>query len=105
MFGGDWEKLPDGYALWTASSGAGRTIGAGLPDITGTFGETIYAVSGSTTGAFRQTRTTGHNIQLGNWAEIAQMEFKASYSNDNIYGQSTTVQPPAYKIYAYRRTG
>ena len=37
--GGTWQKLPEGYALWTASSNAGSTISAGLPNITGRINE------------------------------------------------------------------
>ena len=37
LFGGEWEMLPEGYALWTATSDAGSTISAGLPNITGSF--------------------------------------------------------------------
>ena len=35
FLGGTREALPGGYALWTASSGAGETIIAGLPNIYG----------------------------------------------------------------------
>ena len=40
--GGSWTQIGAGYALWTASSGAGGTIGAGLPNITGDFGAKTY---------------------------------------------------------------
>ena len=101
-YGGGWLKLDEGYTLWTVSSGAGDKISAGLPDITGTFGETVYVLSNITSGAFKQTKVYGNKVTLGSWAEVADMEFKASYSN-NIYGQSTTVQPPAYKVYIWKR--
>ena len=55
LFGGTWERLPAGYALWTATSGAGGTIAAGLPNITGYAGGIRTAYTGSDwtgTGAF-----------------------------------------------------
>lgn len=111
FFGGTWEKLPDGYALWTATSGAGNTISAGLPNIKGSFKVVSAGVvsfqldSGS--GAFYGT----NNVTPNRVSQISQatnslpnvFNFNAHNSN-NIYDDSvTTVQPPAYKVFAWKR--
>ena len=111
LFGGTWERLPEGYALWTATSGAGGTIAAGLPNIEGQIavGSTEMFSSGANTpepnGAFRLTETTTYqNVTTytqGRWANNG-FTFKASRSN-SIYGNSNTVQPPAYKAYVWKR--
>lgn len=98
--GGTWERLPEGYALWTASSGAGGTIEAGLPNITGT--ATLGCQFDNATGAWYAV-SSASNGRNGSNATRHNIAFDASRSND-IYGKSTTVQPPAYRVYAWRRT-
>lgn len=105
IFGGTWTKLDEGYALWTASSGGGDTIEAGLPNITGNLGQTVYAsVSGSSGGAFPAGTNTGSSVANGGWATLQNRYFDASQNGTTLYGKSDTVQPQAYKIYAWRRT-
>lgn len=109
--GGTWERLPEGYALWTASSGAGGTISAGLPNITGSLGgdnSEAYRFRGNRvqsgalyTNEWNSSKYTGNSTFNGYNAQT--INFDASRSN-SIYGASTTVQPPAYKVYAWRRT-
>lgn len=114
-FGGTWEKLPASVCLQTADTthGAGTTIAAGLPNITGTWTSTWDVPSRgfynlSTTGAFysvsdasRKGRIKGENS--GDQINMGYPCFDASKSNA-IYGKSTTVQPPAYALIAWRRT-
>ena len=115
FLGGTWEQLPSGYALWTATSGAGDTIAAGLPNISGAFGFTdndggmnyhVKVNTDHTNGAF-------YGIESGSTYKINSngsykrdgydaVGFNASLSS-SIYGNSSTVQPPAYKIYAFKR--
>ena len=105
FLGGSWEKLSSGYALWTASSDAGNTIGAGLPNITGGFAGVPVgaAFPGSPFGAFQSSEQEGSSNTWGTSnAARATINFNASNSN-NIYGASSTVQPPAYKVYAWKR--
>lgn len=115
FLGGRWERLPAGYALWTASSGAGGTISAGLPNITGD----IQKVSGNhfflnavtteatASGAFNisSSMTTGYANSTGSKNMIRGLGFNANNgaTTKGIYGNSTTVQPPAYKVYAWKR--
>lgn len=103
---GTWEKLPEGYALWTATSGAGGSKEAGLPNITGHTGQVVYCKSGIYgSGAFVSGDVTEYwdsNTGKDYQGRKMVLWFDASQSN-SIYGKSTTVQPPAIKIYAWKR--
>ena len=123
FIGGTWERLPEGKALWTASSGLSikdnsvNTINAGLPNITG---DTVFNIRGSA-GDYTAHMTpvpsgnnnafSSFNSKEGSNALPAgftvpdsrpHLLFNASKSNP-IYGNSPTVQPPAYKVYAWKR--
>ena len=115
FLGGTWTRLTAGCALWTASEGAGNIIAQGLPDIYGKiycndgnyslFNARSTMCSLSNKSAIRITDDNGHSSSgtssLGNYSR--GLEFKASYYN-SIYGNSSSVQPPAYKVYAWKRT-
>lgn len=105
--GSTWELVSSGRVLQGADSThtAGTTIEAGLPNITGNFnGNQLYDIHADGYGAFRvggsSSRVTpassGDDSQTG-------FNFDASRSS-SIYGNSTTVQPPAYVVNIYRRT-
>lgn len=106
-FGGTWEKLPASVCLQTAdtSHGAGTTIDAGLPNITGSFyGDLVSRdTSVTATGAFRFGGGQGNFTPGNNYKLNTGFTFDASRSSA-IYGKSTTVQPPAYALIAWRRT-
>lgn len=79
------------------SNTAGTVKSAGLPNITGTFyaNQNQYYTTDKGSGAFSRSKfsddpkgNSGHNMQVGKY------DFNASNSN-SIYGNSTTVQPPA----------
>lgn len=106
--GGTWELLPEGYALWTTTTAntGGKTISAGLPNITGYFNDNGHANNGSATGvsgAFYNASDNNAKSNNGAASDGYQIGFDASLSNP-IYGSSSTVQPPAYRIYAWKRT-
>ena len=104
LFGGTWEKLPEGYALWTASSGAGGTIAAGLPNITGTFRNNGHAAGMGYSGAFTGTKDNrGSNSGSAYDGGTYSFNANSGATTKGIYGNSSTVQPPAYKIYAWKR--
>lgn len=113
LFGGSWEALAEGYALWTTTTSGegGKTISAGLPNITGTtpmlnslwnyvdatdfnkeFSGAIYSYIAISNGP----GPTGSNKCQ------TRFGFDASKSN-SIYGNSAIVQPPAIKIFAWKR--
>lgn len=105
---GTWEELPSARCIETADAthNAGTTIAAGLPNITGTYDINRSGCSNSTshttTGAF-STNTGSLSGAEGNWKSSIKVTFDASKSN-SIYGASSTVQPPAYFVKAWRRT-
>lgn len=100
QFFGTWELVSSGKALWTGTgSNANTTIAAGLPNITGNTGGCVS--NGTPRGCFAQSTevsTTG-----GGSGRFYENTFDASRSS-SIYGNSTTVQPPAYVVNAWRRT-
>lgn len=107
--GGTWERLPDNYTLWSASSGAydgtNGIISAGLPNITGEIGGATgwWNNSGYATGAFTKGDKNGEVGSSGSAIGKYRVYFNASHSN-RIYGNSSTVQPPAIKVNMWRRT-
>ena len=82
-------------------SGVGGYVEAGLPNITGSFSTASDKNLG--TGAFSWTTNkyaTNGGGQGGQWG----INFSAKKSN-SIYGNSTTVQPPATQMYLYFYVG
>lgn len=99
---GTWSLVSSGKALWTGTgSNGGTTIAAGLPNIKGTLcalqHDSYYTL------AFTQTAMSGAYQGASSGRGPAKATFSASGSN-TIYGNATTVQPPAYVINAFRRT-
>lgn len=107
---GTWEEVPAASCLETAdaSHAAGSTVSAGLPNLTGKYDAHRCGCFGdgnaTATGVFRASGTKGaHSGAEGNWAQSIIISFDASKSN-SIYGASTTVQPKAFFVKAWRRT-
>ena len=107
---GTWEEITGGLVLQTVINGkeVGSTVKAGLPNIKGGFHIEKAGYHGSTcigTGAF-SIKKEGYGygnsaVQLQNAGTY--VNFSASTS-DSIYGNSNTVQPPAFMVRAWRRT-
>lgn len=114
--GSTWSLVSSGKALWTgngtagsgtttnanyANAAANTTIAAGLPNITGGF--TTYGAD-NVTGAFKTSDSSSSGgAGGGGYYWVKDWSFDASRSN-SIYGNSTTVQPPAYVVNVWRRT-
>lgn len=104
MPGTTWTLVSSGRALWTGNGSNGNTtIAAGLPNITGS----LPGISqGNTYGALYSNSNTGNLFDRddsGGWGAQCTLHFDASRSS-SVYGNSTTVQPPAYVVNAWRRT-
>ena len=117
FIGGTWERIED-CTIWGASDAhpAGTKLEAGLPNITGEY--TKRKVINSANEVYNDTQraqkafkvitsdTKLNSIQLvtssASNAGGENVVFDASDSNP-IYGASTTVQPPAYCMYIWRR--
>ena len=100
---GTWELVAENRALWTGNgTNANTTIAAGLPNIIGNFDSPFgYLSSGG--GAFQVTTDDGDWQGKGSAKRYRNANFNASRSN-SIYGNSNTVQPPAYVVNVWRRT-
>lgn len=108
LFGGTWESIASERVLMGVSSshGAGSTVSAGLPNITGVLKDLF--VSGhfnQSTGVFKRSHCSSFSQQTdrSDWLGWAEAQFYASDSN-SIYGNASTVQPAAYYVYMWRRT-
>lgn len=102
---GTWEKVAEGLCLQgaTASQVPGETVEAGLPNITGHVGLIDYknpTYGGAFTGF--TNILVDHSRGTENYNK-ARANFNASKSNP-IYGNSDTVQPPAYLVNVWKRT-
>ena len=101
-FFGTWTLVSSGKALWTGTGSNGNsTIAAGLPNITGTF-RGGNAGSPAASGAFVVDSSVGGNGWDGTANMRTTWSFDASRSS-SVYGNSSTVQPPAYVVNVWRR--
>ena len=116
-FFGTWELVSSGKALWTGTGSNGNTtIAAGLPNITGTWKTAwnnkvkgfhgLYECTGAFYDSYDSTSSLPGRITAedgSNSGTRGYPWFDASRSNP-IYGNSSTVQPPAYVVNVWRRT-
>ena len=115
--GGTWEKIATNRVLMGSDSDSnlGKTVDSGLPNIKGSMtamswdnsvGFYNFASNGAFTHNYNKPsgRVTCENTYWGSGSDSSSLlAFDASQSN-NIYGKSSIVQPPAYKVYFWRRT-
>lgn len=107
--GSTWTLVSSGKALWTGTGSNGNsTIAAGLPNITGGFGKKCLMNWGGDLdeGALYTATRSGRSAQDAGGTDSSSnryIAFDASKSNA-IYGNSSTVQPPAYVVNVWRRT-
>lgn len=108
LFGGTWESIASERVLMGVSSshGAGSTVSAGLPDITGVLKDLFVGGHfNQSTGVFKRSYCSSFSQKTNSsdWLGWAEAQFYASDSN-SIYGNASTVQPAAYYVYMWRRT-
>lgn len=102
--GSTWTKIPGDKVLQSSSSNhaANTTIAAGLPNITGSIDK--IDVDMTCGGAFYQSNPgSGWNVEGTSGSDRRKANFDASRVS-SIYGNSSTVQPPAYVVNVWRRT-
>ena len=126
FLGGTWELLPEGKALWTTTTEGtgGDTIAAGLPNIGGKFyvgGNSVSTsessrvggairgggnsnINGEKGGGGGSDNRVYFNARLGDIGTATSVNDNTTYTTSSVYGNSTTVQPPAVKIFAWKRT-
>lgn len=108
--GSQWVLVGTNRALWGGNgSNGGSTIEAGLPNITGTLISRIYGenrIGFDTSGCFWGSDPGGYCNPDGGGDNSGNrnrfLNFSASNSSP-IYGRSSTVQPPAYRVNIWRR--
>lgn len=104
---GTWTQVGSGRVLQGADTNhsAGTTIEPGLPNISGKVVCLRNDANKSwATGAFYNDNTATASNGAGSTANtITSVAMDASRQN-KIYGNSTTVQPPAYCVIIWRRT-
>ena len=108
---GTWQLVSAGRVLQGVGTGqtAGDTVEAGLPNVTGEFygrgltrTNTYSTSSGALSHVADNTYGLGSDSYVG--ASSAQSKIVLDASNSNsIYGNSTTVQPPAYIVNIWER--
>ena len=105
LFGGTWVQIAEGQTLWSAGTNntAGTHIDAGLPNIVGEAGPVDDYSKTVLTGAFSNGGAYAYDATSSTSGAGFKLHFEASSSN-SIYGNSNTVQPPAFCVYMFRRT-
>lgn len=101
IFGGKWEKISGNQTIWLSDSGAGNTISPGLPNIKGQFSPDNEAGQ-ITSGAFYVSSYSlpfgARNDNIG-----VVISFDASRCSKIYKDNFDTVQPPAIRIYCWKR--
>lgn len=92
----DTLRVPDATGRVLQGGASVQSVEAGLPNIKGTTGHSIYNGIGIS-GAFKIYSTSTNQSFAGSVNNPYNVEFDASKSN-SIYGNSTTVQPPAITL-------
>lgn len=116
-WGGTWEQVAQGRTLFGAGTlngityTAGETIDAGLPNISGSMGlaysdynagNTNYDAFVTPPFYYIERSAMSQNMQSGTNDAQRQWYMDASTQN-SIYGNSDTVQPPALVVYIWKR--
>ena len=111
FIGGTWQALDEGRTLWstTTAGQGGTTVSAGLPNIEGSLESVCMARTWDSQPYSTGALSFGYNVLNssgagdGWWTYLKPLYFNANDDND-IYGNSTTVQPPAFIVYMWKRT-
>ena len=115
LFGGTWEEFGNEQTLWLTSTTnenkiAGDIEEAGLPNITGSveFASVaevdLVASEGALTISSGGSRSYTGSSQQSRNGGIINFNAASGDGDTNIYGNSDTVQPPAIRVYAWKRT-
>lgn len=107
LFGGTWKSIASERVLMgvSGSHGAGSTVSAGLPNISGAVLDTWHGSGPSGSGALSVAVNGRSAVRHGDDGTFTWGNFyfnAASYNS--IYGNASTVQPAAYYVYMWRRT-
>ena len=102
---GTWTLVSSGRALWTGTgSNGGSTIEAGLPDHHHLMSRTADITNESSGTTVKASYDTVMDFNTQNPARNFKTGTVTESESNPIYGNSTTVQPPAYVVNVWRRT-
>ena len=108
--GSTWILVSNGRVLQGGDgTNADRTIEAGLPNITGyifaggSYGASIFSSSSGFVQNGSNSGWRANTVQYSETGASDTVSFDASRSS-SIYGNSNTVQPPAYVVNVWKRT-
>ena len=104
-FGGSWLQIAEGLFLENATAGAGKLgtqLDAGLPAIAGVKGLSAWDHD---SGMFYRSESQPQSGMQGA-SSSSGMQYSSADArfNSTIYGNSTTVQPPAILVAMWKRT-
>ena len=106
IFGfGTWERVAQNMTLWGSSADGqvGTTKSAGLPNITGRLNGIATFSSSYVNDTLKATKEADSNLSPGTGVNhFSTITLNASKSS-SIYGNSTTVQPPALVVNIWKR--
>lgn len=104
FIGGTWERIED-CTIWGASDAhpAGTKLEAGLPSVFGQINEILFGDGAQGSGMLKLTYNPVSFADFSNGSGIKIHRSNIGLNNTGIYGNSTTVQPPAYCTYIWRR--
>lgn len=106
LYSGTWERI-ENCTIWGASDAhpAGTKLEAGLPNIYGQLNGALFSSDNPTaSGILHTTLANGYILTKGSSSgDVSIYANNIRTSGSSIYGNSTTVQPPAYCMYIWRR--
>lgn len=105
--GSVWELVGQGRALWGGNgTNANQHIAAGLPNITGDFNKQCFVnySSGTDNGALYTGSGNSPQTAGGTSGSCPYTVSIDASRSSSIYGNSNTVQPPAYTVNIWVRT-
>ena len=111
-YGGDWKRIEAGRVLWstTTDGEGGSLVEAGLPNLKGQMYELFYGQYAKDTpskGVFSGSGTPNlyWSASSGNSGGFSGLYFNANNSSGIYKDNVKTVQPPAVKVYIWKRVG
>lgn len=104
IVGGTWERI-ENCTIWGASDThpAGTKLEAGMPSVFGQVNDVLFGSGAQGDGMLKLTYNPGLLDEFPMGGDVRIYRSNIGLNNIGIYGNSDTVQPPAYCMYIWRR--